>query len=321
MAEPQPKSPEQALDPALAEVIDRLGAAIKANPKADQPDTDPPPAGKIVQLPLWPEPVRGTPNSFLRSALFAAIQGKGRKHLKRQLLASTQGGTLRFTGQQFDQSDLDVWEQAIHLAHYHPIGNVCYFTGYAFLKALGRNTGNAEYQWLDEAIERLVACAVIIQTGDQEYVGNLIGSCVRDKATRRYKLTLNPDTIKLYGWKDWTAIDREQRQALRGKPLALWLHGFYSTHAKPYPIKVETLRTLSGSGTKRLSKFKENLKSALRDLETVASIKSTIDGDLVIVERVPTRSQQRHLTRKSKQRAAIRTARKKPQNFQRLGDF
>jgi TrfA protein len=188
----------------------------------------------------------------------------------------------------------------------------------AYLAAKRRR---AEYQWLDEAIERLVACAVIIQTGDQEYVGNLIGSCVRDKATRRYKLTLNPDTIKLYGWKDWTAIDREQRQALRGKPLALWLHGFYSTHAKPYPIKVETLRTLSGSGTKRLSKFKENLKFALRDLETVASIKSTIDGDLVIVERVPTRSQQRHLTRKSKQRAATRTARKKPQNFQRLGDF
>ena len=51
--------------------IDRLGAAIKANPKADQPDTDPPPAGKIVQLPLWPEPVRGTPNSFLRSTLCA----------------------------------------------------------------------------------------------------------------------------------------------------------------------------------------------------------------------------------------------------------
>jgi hypothetical protein len=241
--------------------------------------------------------------------------------MKRQLLASMQGVTLRFTGQQFDQSDLDVWEQAIHLARFHPLGNVCYFTGYAFLKALGRNTGNAEYQWLDEAIERLVACAVIIQTGEKEYVGNLIGSCLRDKQTRRYKVTLNPDTMKLYGWNDWTALDWEQRQALRGKPLALWLHGFYSTHAKPHPIKIQTLHELSGSGTKRLAKFKENLKAAFVELEATTGIKATIDGEIVTVERNPTRCQQRHLTRRSKQRAAIRKPRRKPQSGQRLGDF
>jgi hypothetical protein len=34
---------------------------------------------RVIQLPLWPEATRGTPNSFLRGALFAAIQGKERK--------------------------------------------------------------------------------------------------------------------------------------------------------------------------------------------------------------------------------------------------
>ena len=115
---------------------------------------------KVIQLPLWPEPVRGTPNSFLRSALFAAIQGKGRKQMKRELLASMQGIIVRFTGEQLDQSDLDVWEQAVHLARKHPLGNVCHFTGYAFLKALGRSTGAADYEWLHSAIIRLIACAV-----------------------------------------------------------------------------------------------------------------------------------------------------------------
>ena len=33
-------------------------------------------AAQVIQLPLWPEPKRGTPNSFIRSALFAAIQSK-----------------------------------------------------------------------------------------------------------------------------------------------------------------------------------------------------------------------------------------------------
>ena len=38
-------------------------------------------ANQVIQLPLWPEPKRGTPNSFIRSALFAAIQSKDRVFL------------------------------------------------------------------------------------------------------------------------------------------------------------------------------------------------------------------------------------------------
>ena len=91
-----------------------------------------------VQLPLWPEPVRTAPNSFLRSALFAAIQGKGRRYMKKELLAAQKGVSVHFTGMQLDQSDLDVWEQAIHIARNHPLGNVCHFRGNAFLKSIGR---------------------------------------------------------------------------------------------------------------------------------------------------------------------------------------
>ena len=40
----------------------------------------------VVQLPLWPEPKRGAPNSFIRSALFAAIQSKDRQFLKETVL-------------------------------------------------------------------------------------------------------------------------------------------------------------------------------------------------------------------------------------------
>ena len=29
--------------------------------------------------------------------------------------------------------------------------------------------------------------------------------------------------------------------------LAQWLHGFYASHAKPFPIKIETLHRLCGS--------------------------------------------------------------------------
>src|ERR1700738_872000 len=131
MADPAPKPG----DPTTAI------ARFKATFEGKYPNGNPEPAAlppvapaKVYQLPLWPEPVRGAPNSFLRSALFAAIQGKTRRYMQKALLASIQGVSVRFTGKQLDQSDLDVWEQAVHLARQHPLGNVCHVTIYAFLK-------------------------------------------------------------------------------------------------------------------------------------------------------------------------------------------
>ena len=250
-----------------------------------------------VQLPLWPEPVRATPNSFLRSALFAAIQGKDRKHMKKQVLATMKGVEIRFTGIQLDQSDLDVWEQAVHLARREALGNVCYFRANSFLKAVGRSNGKADYVWLNDSITRLVACAVEIRSNTKVFTGSLLSSCLRDEATGAYKLTLDPAMIALYGPNDWTSIQMQERMALKRKPLALWLHGFYSTHAIPYPLKVNTLRELSGSGNKNNRDFKRKLKLAFEDLVPFG-IRATFDGDLVFVEKEATRSQNRHRIRK-----------------------
>ena len=77
-------------------------------------------AAKVIQLPLWPEPKRGAPNAVLRGALFAAIQGKDRRQsgLSEQLIAAlrTVSRYPLYRGSQLDQADLDVWEQALHLA-------------------------------------------------------------------------------------------------------------------------------------------------------------------------------------------------------------
>ena len=109
-------------------------------------------------------------------------------------------------------------------------------------------------------------------------------------------MEINPKLAKFYGRTQWTQIDWEQRQALRRKPLALWLHGFYASHAASYPLTVAYLHKLSGSQTKRLKHFKQNLTQALRDLEATGAIEAfEIVGDLVHVQTVPSKSQQRHL--------------------------
>ena len=250
---------------------------------------------KVIQLPLWPEAKRGAPNAVLRGALFAAVH-KDRRYMDRELLAAQDGITVRFTGKQLNQADLDVWEQVLHLARTQALGTKCYFTAHGFLKTLGRHTGTTAHEWLGSAFARLGATWVEISDGRRTYLGSLIEGGVRDEDTGRYVLEINPELAKFFGPTRWTQIDWEQRQRLRGKPLALWLHGFYASHAEPYPLSVAYLHKLSGSQTKRLRKFKENLIQALRDLEAAGAIKSfEIRDDLVHVRTVSSPSQRKHL--------------------------
>ena len=250
---------------------------------------------KVIQLPLWPELKRGAPNAVLRGALFAAVH-KDRQYMHRQeLIAAQDGITIRYTGEQLDQADLDVWEQALHLARTQALGTQCRFTEKGFLKALGRQSGKSGREWLRSAFARLTATAVEISDGRRTYGGNLL-EFYRDEDTGRTVLEINPKIAKFYGRSQWTQIDWEQRQRLRGKPLALWLHGFYASHAVPYPLSVAYLHKLSGSRTKQLRYFKKNLTQALRDLEAVGAIRSfEIRDELVHVRTVPSPSQRKHL--------------------------
>ena len=250
---------------------------------------------KVLQLPVWPEATRGTPNAVLRGALFAAVH-KDRRYMDRELLAAQDGITVRFTGKQLDQADLDVWEQALHLARTQALGTKCYFTARGFLKALGRRPGKSGLDWLESVFSRLSATDVQIRYEGRTYFGSLIEEGMRDEETGRYVVVINPKLARFFGRSQWTQIDWEQRQRLRGKPLALWLHGFYASHAEPFPVTVAYLHKLSGSQTKQLKHFKQNLAQALRDLQAAGAIRGfEIRDDLVHVWTVPSQSQQRHL--------------------------
>jgi len=251
---------------------------------------------KVIQLPLWPAAKRGVPNALLRGALFAAIQGKDRVARERELVAVQDGVEIRYTGVQLTQTDLDVWEQALHLARLDPLGSRVSFTARGFLKALGRRGTGQNIEWLKVVLARLTGAVVEITYEHRRYFGTLIEEGAEDEATGRYVVEINPKMMVLYGSTHWTAVDWEQRRRLRGKPLALWLHGFYASHAAPYALRVASLHKLSGSQTKRLRRFKENLTQALQNLEAVGAIQSfEIQDDLVHVRTVPSPSQRKHL--------------------------
>jgi TrfA protein len=295
---------KQPLTRDIAEVMESLHRTLEARKEAatpEPPQSTPEPQARVVHLPLWPEPTRGTPNSFLRGALFAAIQGKERQGLQRQVLASQKGSTIRFTGIQLDQSDLDVWEQATQLARPHPLGNVCHFHIHAFLKALRRDTGKSQHEWLKGAFARLAGCCVEITEGRYTYGGAML-EFRRDEVAGVYIVRLNPTILNLYN-AGWTAIDWDIRHKLRRKPLALWLHGWLSSNAKNYPVKVETLHRLSGSTNPHKGSFKRQLRKALEDLKNTGAITAVaITSDLVTIERKPSHAQLRHLSKKARRK-------------------
>jgi hypothetical protein len=239
----------------------------------------------VIHFPRWPEEKRGTPNSFLRSALFAAVQSKDRVYMKESILFSQQGISIKYTGEQLNQEDLDVWEAISHLARQHPLGNECSFTAYSILKALELPVGGCQHQRLHSAIIRLTACAVEIRHEGRVYFGSLIESGVKDEVTSHYTISINKKLNRLFGDNGWTAIDWQQRLLLRRKPLAQALHAYFSSHERPYPVKLATLQELTGSQNKQPSDFKRKVKAALEALIAIGFLASyLIEEELVTVQ-------------------------------------
>lgn len=254
-----------------------------------------------MKLELWPEATRGVPNAILRGALFGI--GRERKiHKRRTLVAAVEGYEIRFKGELFNQTDLDTLEAMLHLAMPHPLGKKVEFSVHSFLKELKRGVGKEQHEQFKEQIARLIGGVVEITdlTASITFIGTLVHKAYRDEKTGRYVVIFDKDMLALYE-SGYTLIDWQQRMALGQSNLAKWLHGFYASHAAPFPYKVETILHLCGSTTTHKA-FKVTLKKALAELVSVGAIQSwAIDSnDLVQINRTPTPSQIKHLTAKKR---------------------
>ena len=255
----------------------RGSAAKKAAAKA--------PAAKQLMLPFWPDEVRRVPNLVLRNALFGATKDR-EFYGPMRLVASLEGHTVKVT-ERMNQYDLDNLEMLLHLQREQPLGSRVAFTAYGFLKAMGRGTGGKDHKDLHEDLTRLARATVEIRWTDERksYTGSLVSGFARDEDTGMFVVTFNEDMMRLYNAGS-TQIDWAQRQALGKSNLAKWLQVFYASHDAPYPMKVETLRALSGStGTQK--EFTRQLKTALGRLVEVGLLSSwDIEKSLVIVQKL-----------------------------------
>lgn len=221
---------------------------------------------EAIPLPVWSESRRGAPAAAFRSALFPATPRKSREFVKDVEVYSVGNVVVRFTGEQFDQTDLTVYLEVLHRMRN---ATDAMFTAHDMLTSLGKSSSSASYQWLNDVIRRLIKGTVDIRSTDFDYVGHLIEGLWSERRTQLYEINLNPKFSRVFRVA-WSSLDAEQRREL-ASPTAMALHAYYSSHRDPGRHRRETLCEIAGiTGKNRF----QSLRKALDELVRVRFLES-----------------------------------------------
>jgi hypothetical protein len=287
------------------ETLGRIMTAIEANQEAQKGSEakkgsgrsleessggqNPGAAGVVVEFPSrWSEEDRAIPNAIARSALFAPIRRGRRPLYDETLIASRADVEIRYSGDQLDMADQDVWLLLIEIARRMPIGSRIAVSRYGILKALGKNTGKSDHEWLLGAIKRLVKSTVWIKAKRYQAALHLVDSFELDERTGKYRMRLNPELVKLYDKNEYALVDWERRKALkRHVDLAKWLQAYIATHqyGEEHRISIRLLKEWSGAKSE-LRHFKQDILAALTELERLGEIENPrIETDVAVWRR------------------------------------
>lgn len=296
------------LDADMRASLARLGASMakRSSAKAEtgaqpsQPQPKAPETAQIIPFPQWPDERRAAMQAAFRSALFPALNFKaGRPFLKEKKIASVEGVDVIFTGEQFDQSDLDVFLELLNIASENLFGVECHFSAYSLLKALGRATGNKDHKWLHSALIRLCSGTVDMTDHKVRYFGHLVEGGFKDEITKHYTVSINPKWARFFKSGMWASLDNGQRRALGRSQIAKALHAYYATHTAPSPHRYETLAALIGLQDKSSRQVKSNLIKAHEELKQVGFLSDYEAGINTIKATINhTPSQTLHLAKK-----------------------
>ena len=287
-------------------------------------------------LPIWPDEVRGGPNPLLRSAFFAAVASKHRKIFADQataskepegiLIAAQDGVTIKYTGTQLNQYDADVFFEILHRSRRSPLGTFAVFSGSDFLKSIGRVRNNLNYEDLDTSLRRLKRGTVDVawrgaNFRPMAYTGSLLAEVERETESKLYKVSLFPKIKVLFEPTSLTYLQWPDRKKLLRAPLAQWLHSYFSTHARPFPITVSWIQEKSGHADSRRADFLRTLRNAIKVLKEQLGWEIEWTGDLLKVAHKPTSSQKRHIERSDRRKALLEASSRPQQASVRTGEI
>lgn len=246
--------------------------------------------GEDVFLPSWQEAAFGLPNALIRSALFSvgALTEENSKESVMDASIAAQGDTvLKLTGRRLIDYDRHVFatllsyystDRALSSNSTSPWVRVSFWQ---FTQAMGLAYGVNVHKAVRASLIRLNAAHLRVRVMRREIpLPCLVEVGFEDGYTEETTVDANlkgsdiiafrvPEGMaELFGYASWTAVPAAALTNYSG--LIRWLATFYSTHSKPFPLKVEDLYDYSGS-TCGLPEFRRRLKNALAKLESPAT--------------------------------------------------
>lgn len=266
---------KKALSELLAIAKANGAAAIEA---AEQQEAKP----AQMFLPGMSEFMRAMPNHLARSSLFAPVARGRKKIYKDRVLFSRGDAVIKFWGEQLDEAQADVWMQVMHAALKVPLGQPVTIERAAFLRSIGRQTGNFEYKWLNRAMEALAFAMLVITVSKDGKPKLSIGKTRAihmiegfdyDDALEAYVVRIDPRWREMYGNREFALIDWDKRLRFGSQQdMAKALQRLVATSSEPVQRNaLDSLKNmLEYSG--RLRDFKDALEKAMRELERLEII-------------------------------------------------
>ena len=234
------------------------------------------------------------PNLLGRYKIFRAIK-KGRRkyyHNKTKIEPyynlGIDGLDLYIEGKELNQHDLNVWLWIVKKFHKQYNDNyIVSFSGYELLKFLNQHQpGKRGYQYLDNAIERLMTTLFIIQFEHEKkyrFRSSLILSEEANLTDRTYCLNLSKPLTMLFSFEDWSLCDLSIRLALKQKELAQEFQLFLTTHKSPFWATKDVLYQDFGSEYKDKSLFlKDFRRRVIKPLQGINFIKKIEEKETAI---------------------------------------
>ena len=248
-------------------------------------------AARPKYLPDWPESHRVLPNEILRSALFnCRNRNLPRVFMKEAEIAVIGDGQVIYRGEELRQDDELVWMHLMHLIKKCPLGECVTFTPYSFIKALGWPIKGQNYERLRTCLSRMQATAIRIQSKRLDsfisisLIQKFMSRNERNENLSRWEVWICKEMQLLFDEDFLTRVTWETRRSLPDG-IASKLFGYWASHRKPYPVKIETLLKLCGSGMSA-KHFKAELKKALDLLKEVGFLETwEFRDELVVVTR------------------------------------
>ncbi|CNK14927.1 putative plasmid-related transcriptional repressor protein [Yersinia aldovae] len=170
---------------------------------------------RALSLPNIGESFRIMPNHIARSSLFAPVNSKNNLVYAGTTLVSRVDAVIKFWGEQLDESQADVWMQAMYEASKHSLGEPIVISRSKFLRAIGRNTSGANYEWLHRSMQCLEQAMFSIETNrfatGSEYPLHMIDKFEYDNEIKSHIFQIDPRWIRMYYNNEFSLVNWSQR--------------------------------------------------------------------------------------------------------------